>query len=486
MINPNDPGSLLLPRRPLPRRQSGAALLLMMLVILVAATAILVSRLDRDRLATRHTADTQAVLARAKQALIDYAVTYVDRSPGGGLTLPCPDIDATGPTLGGESHTTNCGATGVTVLGRFPWKTLETPAYADSSGECLWYAVSGTYKNAGSSTDAMINPDTNGQLQLYALESGAIVEGAAAEDRAVAILFAALEPVSGQVRAGSGGSGSECSSNFSVAEFLEGDGNSGISNAVVSGNPMAIEQFIVAPGANDSLNDHALTIRRTELAAAVYHRPDFAAAMDAMTRAIAACIASWGSGNSAVGDLRLPWPAPVALGDYRIDANYDDRGDGVLSGRLPNVVDDSRIATTNTVDEVLADCDTASVPEWDSTKWRLWQNWKDHFFYAVADAFQPGAAVPTSCGSCLTVNGTGAWAAIVIFSNERLRSLGQVRNAPPVDPDTRNQINNYLEGRNAGNHPYTGGNADFETRAPDDTFNDIAYCIDAAMNVSSC
>ncbi|MDH5502117.1 MAG: hypothetical protein OEY72_13555, partial [Gammaproteobacteria bacterium] len=69
---------------------------------------------------------------------------------------------------------------------------------------------------------------------------------------------------------------------------------------------------------------------------------------------------------------------------------------------------------------------------------------------------------------------------------ERLQALGQRRNAPPLDSDTKGQIANYLEGRNLGAHPYASGSADFETRAADSSFNDVAYCIDAAMTVTSC
>ncbi|MDH4046691.1 MAG: hypothetical protein OEW68_00445 [Gammaproteobacteria bacterium] len=468
------------------RVQSGAALLLMMLVVLVAATAILVSRLDRGTLHTRQINETQQALAKAKQALIDHALTQADLNAGAALTLPCPDLDAGGATLNGESHTANCGATGVTVLGRFPWRTLATPAYTDSSGECLWYAVSGSYKNAGPATGRMINPDTNGQLQLYSLESGDLIEGVLAEDRPVAMLFAPLSSLPAQLRPGSGISGNDCSDNFSVSDYLDADLGSGISNALVSGNPDAIERFIVSVSGTGAHNDRVLSIRRSELANAVYRRPDFADSMNDLTRAITGCVAAWGMSNATPDDRRLPWPASVSLADYRLDASYDDDAGGVLSGRLANVVDDSSGVTANAVTEILGGCDPSTVPEWNAARWASWQNWKDHFFYAVAESFAPGATIPTSCGTCFSVNGIGAYAAIILFSGERLQALGQRRNAPPLDSDTKGQIANYLEGRNLGAHPYASGSADFETRAADSSFNDVAYCIDAAMTVTSC
>ena len=61
-----------------------------------------------------------------------------------------------------------------------------------------------------------------------------------------------------------------------------------------------------------------------------------------------------------------------------------------------------------------------------------------------------------------------------------------MRNAPPLDPDTKFQVLNYLEGSNESNHPYTGGTADLESRASDTSFNDILYCIDPSLVVTVC
>jgi hypothetical protein len=115
-----------------------------------------------------------------------------------------------------------------------------------------------------------------------------------------------------------------------------------------------------------------------------------------------------------------------------------------------------------------------------------WRNWKDHFFYAVAADFAPSASVPSSCGTCLSVNGSGAYSAIVIFANSRIAGLSQLRNAPPTDADTRNDASNYLEGANAALFPYPGGAADFTSQSPNAAFNDILFCIDPALDVSEC
>jgi hypothetical protein len=116
----------------------------------------------------------------------------------------------------------------------------------------------------------------------------------------------------------------------------------------------------------------------------------------------------------------------------------------------------------------------------------LWQHWKDHLFYAVALDFQPNATPVTTCTTCLTVNGAGAYAGVLMFSGSRLTALNQTRDEPPMNTDTRSNIGNYLEGRNASNHPNVAGNGDYQSAAASSSFNDILFCIDATLSVTAC
>ncbi len=470
----------------LARRQQGAALLVMMLVVIVGAAALLVSKLDRNASRQSQSSTTQASLASAKQALLAYAMSYPDRVSGAAAQLPCPDIDTSGVTLDGEAHEFDCGAAGETMLGRLPWKTLGIAALTDGAGECLWYAVSGDYKSAGAATAAMLNPDSSGQLELLQSESGAVVQGQTAASRPVALIIASGPVLGGQTRQALGRPGQQCSDDFNRQAFLDDDAATGVSNASVSGS-VAIEQFVLAAGVVDGFNDRVLPITRRELAELVYQRHDFETRIRELTHALAQCLAAHGKSNpGGVTDLRLAWPSPVPLTDYRVDSQYDDAGSGILSGRLSDVVDDSNALTGNATSRVLTDCSPAAAPLWDARMLSMWQNWKDHYFLYVADAFSPAAAVPSSCGSCLTVDGSGQYAAVLIFANRRLQSAAQSRDAPPFDADTRDDIGNYLESRNTTLHPYLAGNADLESRPADATFNDILYCLDTSLTVSAC
>lgn len=467
------------------RHEAGAALLLLMLVVLIASSGLLLAKANGARAALARDSTTQAALAAAKRHLIDYALTHADRQPGQGLQLPCPDIDGGGSWLDGEAHTASCGAAGVSMLGRFPWRSVGVRPPLDASASCLWYAVSGSYKGAGGATAAMINADANGQLQIFDAGSGGVIGSGLPDDRSVAVLLAPLEPLAGQTR--SSGTPNDCGPSFAAADHLDSVATFGISNAVLSGTPDAIEQLIAAAAPTEEMNDRLLTISRLELADAVYRRPDHLATMENLTRGVASCIAAYGLSNpGGATDRRLPWPAQVPMTDYALAASYDDVDVGVFSGRLADIVDDSNTATGNAILRVLSDCDPALAPDWDPSFMTLWQHWKDHLFYAVAESFQPAAPVPSSCGACLTVNGSGSFAAVVMFANRRLPALGQRRDAPPLDADTRDNISNYLEGANALSHPYSGGAADFDSGSLTATFNDVLYCVDPTMNVAAC
>lgn len=467
-------------------RQSGAALLLMMLVVIVGAAAVLVTKLNRNSMRFVQSTATQVALADAKDALLSYALSYPDTHASAAIQLPCPDLDDTGGTLDGESHTLNCGATGVTMMGRLPWKTLGITAPRDGAGECLWYAVSGEYKSADVATSAMINPDSNGQLELYQSETGTLIEGQTPDERPVAVILAAGLSLGTQVRQAVSQPGQQCSDDFTPASFLESDAGSGISNAVLAGG-VGIDQFIRAAGTRDDLNDRILTISRYELANQVYQRHDFDARIATLGDAVTRCVASYGLSNpGGPNDLRLPWPAPTTLTDYRVDSQYDDVAGGVLSGRLADIAADSNAATANAIAQVLADCDPVAVPGWGPELYAQWQQWKDHFFYYVAESFSPAAAVPSTCINCITINGAGQYAGVVIFANRRLNLLAQLRDAPPIDADTRSDIGNYLESVNGTNHPYSSGTVDLESRPADGNFNDTLFCIDTSLNVTTC
>ena len=468
-------------------RQRGAALMIMMLIVVLGVAALLVRDLAARSAGQARVAHAAAALAQAKEALLGYALTSDATVTGAFGLLPCPDRDTSGGLAEGEAHQAACLTRYRSVLGRFPWKTLGVAPGRNAAGECLWYAVSGSHKHASAALPELLNTDSNGQFRVLAADGSTVLAGATPADRVVAVIIAPGAGLPGQVRTTLGAGVEQCAGNYTAGNYLDRHAASGSDNATLAAAADSVDDFIAADAAGTAVDDQLIFITRAELEERLMQRADVATRLRALTEAAAECVADYGRHNAAgPGDRRLPWPAPVDLAQYRADTDYDDALLGALSGRLPDRVNDSGAATGNSLARVLTDCDSAAVPEWTAAMRATWQHWKDHLFYVVAGSYRPDATPHSSCGTCLTVNGAGAHAAVVMFAGTRLPALGQLRDQPPADADTRGTIGNYLEGRNAANHPDGTGAGDYQSGAVTATFNDILYCIGPALDVTSC
>ena len=344
-------------------KSKGSALMLI-LIILGLATALLVGALksnpqiERDKI----TADA---LAKAKDALIGYAATYRDSHPNEVFGyLPCPDADNNGEADG-------CGGQDVSLIGRLPWKTLGLPPLRDSSGECLWYAVSGRYKNSPPTT--ILNWDTTGQFVIQDATSAVLANGA------VAVVFAARSANAGQTRT----SGTnECSGDNTnnVNAYLDG------SDPIYAGTPPAanasstLTMSTVASIASGTNNDHGLWITPNEIWDRVKKRSDFAADI---TNLLADIRDQAAMDASCTATTTLDSPVPGSI----IEAGVS----GKTVGMAPAI---QQICIMTNASQRMA----------------VFNNWRNNILYAAC----PGAT------ACLTVNGSANCAGAVIFSGERL------------------------------------------------------------------
>jgi hypothetical protein len=132
---------------------------------------------------------TSAAMLQAKEALIGYAATYRDTHPGDVFGyLPCPDINGDGSA---DALSSDCGgADGRAVIGLLPYKQLGLPSNQDADGNCLWYAVSGTFKaSANPNLPAPMNWDTQGQVEVRDANNGLIAQPNDANGGAAAVIF---------------------------------------------------------------------------------------------------------------------------------------------------------------------------------------------------------------------------------------------------------------------------------------------------------
>ncbi|MDM8563776.1 hypothetical protein QUF54_10530, partial [Candidatus Marithioploca araucensis] len=170
--------------------QSGAALIALLAIFMLSATGILLYRLNnRTYFMLENQAQTARALAQAKEALIGYAASYSDKHSGRYGFLPCPDSEVSSLPEGADQGN-DCGIRYESHLGRLPWLTLGIEPLRDGAGECLWYAVSGSYKNASSARTEMLNEDTNGLFEVYGMDGTSLLTGSSPQNRAVAVIIA--------------------------------------------------------------------------------------------------------------------------------------------------------------------------------------------------------------------------------------------------------------------------------------------------------
>jgi len=449
------------------------ALFLLLVLTLFAAAALFVqhpSALLRDR-----DAASDAALALAKEALIAYALTYGESHPNKlpGY-LPCPDTGTRGVNVHEGSPDPPCGRKGVSVIGRLPWHQLGLEPLRDGSGECLWYAVSGAFKNDPAAD--MLNWDSLGQLVVMEADGRSLVAGAISEERAAAVIFAPGTPM-GVQRRDATSVAPLCGGNYRAESYLDANGE--LNNAVMSSVPGALTTFI-AGGSGNGVNDRLMVVTPREIFAAVQKRSNFLAQINEHLQRLSRCVAAYGTRNRAgATDPRLPWTAPLALADYGDNDAYADEG-GRFAGRLPYRVALSRNATGNTMGTPELIMAGNCPSPWSALDDEWYQNWKDHLFYAVSGAYAPVASRPGVCGDCLSVNGSGRYAAIIVFSGARIS--GQQRSGV----GDRAAISNYLEERNASTHPNASGNANYRSGVATPLFNDILYCIDTSLQAAPC
>jgi type II secretory pathway pseudopilin PulG len=459
-------------------KQHGAVLMIMLVILIVGIAAILVNSLSSATLKNARQKNTADALAQAKDALIGFAITYSDTHSGQVFGyLPCPDKAGGNPEGSAEL---SCGLQNVSVIGRLPWKTLDLSTLRDGDGECLWYAVSGTYKD--NPPTGLMNWDTEGQFQAFAAAGTPLTN----QNQVVAVIFAPGAPLSGQNRRPDG-TAPICGGNYTTINYLDSDATIGADNAALSSTTSppaanASSQFFTA-GATTNINDQMIFITKQDIWNVVQKRTDFQNTLKLLTQRVAECLANYGKhNNSNINDKSLPRPAPLGPFDYSVNTNYVDSAT-LYAGRVPYNVGTSKTTTVNSIlsPYYLLQSDGANCPipaNW-AAIYPWWNNWKDHLFYAIGLTFKPSSSTTLPCGTCLSINGLGQYAGVVIFAEQRLSALNQTRADKSV-------IAGYLEGNNASNFPVAIGGENYQTAPVSSTFNDVLYCIDQNLNVAPC
>ncbi len=452
-------------------KQHGMALLVFITLAMTIATALFVQVLNSNNIQLTRDKISSIALAQAKEALIGYAITYHDTHPGEvhGY-LPCPDKQ--GGSAEGSAEL-SCGGKNISAIGRLPWRTIDLTPLRGGARECLWYAVSGTYKN-NPKTDLM-NWDTNGQFLVYGSDGTTLLTPE--DNQAVAVIFAPGNAQAGQNR--SNADTPYCGGNYTASNYLDSDGE--FNNASVSVFAHATSRF--RQGHSAQINDRLIFITRQDIWNALQKHQDFLQQIDLMTRKTAECIAHFGSKNNTAANKSLPWPAPLILTDYADPSRYNDSSD-LFAGRPPYRVNFSQGQSGNTTASPfnLLQANGTNCPAGWADIYPWWSNWKDHLFYALSYEYRPNTLATQACGHCLQVNNSATrYAALLLFAGNRLE--GQTR-ISDVSDTRRGVASNYLEAGNASNlNNFATGQENYQLDTASNTYNDIIYCIKQDLTV---
>ena len=150
-------------------RQRGVAVLLLVTLLLLGGFLFALGTVKLAAVGVERDRSSIDVLAQAKGALIDAAVSDNSR-PG---QLPCPDVNDDGESKSGDDYNAATGAC-VNLTGRLPWKTLGLPDLRDDSGERLWYVVSEDFR---ASNALPLNSDTAFRAGNLSLTLGGLTPG---------------------------------------------------------------------------------------------------------------------------------------------------------------------------------------------------------------------------------------------------------------------------------------------------------------------
>lgn len=169
-------------------RQHGYALLIMLVFLVLGALYGVLDRLSATQTRTEEGIAASGNLQLARQALLAFAVTYRENNANQDWGyLPCPDTDGDGVA---ES---SCGSSGTYAVGLLPYKTLGLGDLREADGNCLWYAVSGGFKNSPKASP--LNWDTQGDFTIQSASGATLQAPNDSKGGAVAVVLAPGAPL---------------------------------------------------------------------------------------------------------------------------------------------------------------------------------------------------------------------------------------------------------------------------------------------------
>jgi hypothetical protein len=259
-----------------PKQQQGAAIIFMLLIVILGIASLLVSSLNHTTLKINRDQKTTGALSLAKMALIGDSVSQMPITSAGYLRLPdlgftlsmIPAEGSAAPNFSGNNKD-------YSVIGKLPWRTLGLEPLYDGQGECLWYMVSGHFKNTPSTNS--LNWDTPGQINLVDAGGNIIANNLAA------VIVATGPALDGQNRTQSDAAYTQCGGNYDARNYLDPYVSSNAASEPANYFSGSLNNRVTANTFNSTMtmkgsphnNDRFLLITPDEIFRIVIHRADF-------------------------------------------------------------------------------------------------------------------------------------------------------------------------------------------------------------------
>lgn len=290
------------------RQQQGIAVMLLVLLLTMAGLAAFLTYFKQEDIQGLKSAKTSEALGIAKQALLADAVRETDVRIK--LHLPNPDMNTLAE--GDEAGSVLSDKKDFTLIGKLPWRSLGIVPQRDGDGNCLWYVVSGRFKNSPATSDP-INWDTLGQIDLRDANGNLIASNLAA------LVIAPGKPLAGQDRSQLSSSQTQCGGNYDARNYLDsydtGNAQAGVVNYFAADSLHRIapdtlnKSFVIAN--NNFYNDQIISLSVEELFRSYTRRIAFTTQVNTLLegfKAKAASEAIAGSKGTAGLDCATSFP----------------------------------------------------------------------------------------------------------------------------------------------------------------------------------
>ena len=268
-----------------PNQQHGAALIFMLLIVILGTASLLLNSLKHMTVNIKRDQKTGEALSQAKMALIGDSVAQMPINSAGYLRLPdlgfnlgmIPAEGSAAPNFTGNNKD-------YSVIGKLPWRSLGLEPLLDGQGECLWYVVSGHFKNTPASN--ILNWDTPGQINLVDAGGNIIANNLAA------LIVATGPALDGQNRMQSDPVYAQCGGNYDARNYLDPYVSSNATSEPSNYFSGSFNNRVTSNSANSLMamagsahnNDRFLLITPDEIFRMVMRRADFSARITSLLK----------------------------------------------------------------------------------------------------------------------------------------------------------------------------------------------------------